>query len=98
MSSMVEGCGAWEGCILPAGHNRGQADVPENHLLPEVSNHTVADLEQQLAEAQARTIKAEIIWSQREKDMYQARSDWRECFDVEGQIRRDLYRLKEEKP
>lgn len=24
-------CGAWDNCVLPAGHNRGQADVPENH-------------------------------------------------------------------
>lgn len=24
-------CGAWGGCPLPAGHNVGQADIPENH-------------------------------------------------------------------
>lgn len=24
-------CGAWGGCPLPRGHNRGQADIPENH-------------------------------------------------------------------
>jgi hypothetical protein len=27
-------CGAWPergGCVLPRGHNRGQADVPDNH-------------------------------------------------------------------
>lgn len=24
-------CGAWGGCILPPGHNRGRADLPENH-------------------------------------------------------------------
>jgi hypothetical protein len=26
-------CGAWGGCTLPPGHNRGQADIPENHRL-----------------------------------------------------------------
>lgn len=24
-------CGAWGGCTLPAGHNQGKADIPENH-------------------------------------------------------------------
>jgi hypothetical protein len=24
-------CGSF-GCVLPRGHNRGQADIPENHL------------------------------------------------------------------
>lgn len=31
-------CGAWPergGCILPSGHNRGQADVPEAHRFPQ---------------------------------------------------------------
>ena len=27
-------CGSF-GCILPAGHNRGRADIPENHQPPE---------------------------------------------------------------
>ena len=31
---MNEACGAF-GCVLPKGHNRGQADVPENHLSAE---------------------------------------------------------------
>lgn len=30
-------CGAWGGCPLPAGHNRGRADIPENHEGPAVS-------------------------------------------------------------
>jgi hypothetical protein len=25
-------CGAWGGCPLPRGHNRGRVDIPENHL------------------------------------------------------------------
>jgi hypothetical protein len=25
-------CGAW-GCALPAGHNKGRADIPENHQM-----------------------------------------------------------------
>lgn len=29
-----ERCGAWDGCLLPRGHNRGRADVPENHFSP----------------------------------------------------------------
>jgi hypothetical protein len=31
-------CGAWPehgGCVLPKGHNRGQADVPEAHRFPQ---------------------------------------------------------------
>jgi hypothetical protein len=24
-------CGAWGGCTQPVGHNRGSADIPENH-------------------------------------------------------------------
>lgn len=28
-------CAAWGGCTLPAGHNMGQADVPENHQAPD---------------------------------------------------------------
>lgn len=31
---MNEICGAWGGCPLPAGHNMGRADVPENHARP----------------------------------------------------------------
>jgi len=34
----IEVCGAWPswgGCVLPKGHNRGQADVPGNHAFPE---------------------------------------------------------------
>lgn len=27
-------CGGWGGCTLPRGHNRGQADIPENHEPP----------------------------------------------------------------
>lgn len=27
----VKPCGAWGGCTLPAGHNQGKADIPENH-------------------------------------------------------------------
>ena len=26
-------CGAWGGCILSKGHNRGRVDIPENHAL-----------------------------------------------------------------
>lgn len=29
--AQAEVCGAWGGCPLPRGHNRGQADIPENH-------------------------------------------------------------------
>lgn len=28
-------CGAWGGCPMPLGHNRGHSDVPENHQSPE---------------------------------------------------------------
>lgn len=31
----TERCGAWGGCPLPAGHNMGNADIPENHQRPE---------------------------------------------------------------
>jgi len=28
-------CGRFGGCVLPAGHNRGMADIPENHRRPD---------------------------------------------------------------
>lgn len=28
-------CGAWGGCPMPLGHNRGHSDIPENHQQPE---------------------------------------------------------------
>lgn len=31
----TERCGAWGGCTLPRGHNRGRADVPSNHSVPD---------------------------------------------------------------
>jgi hypothetical protein len=31
---MSELCGAWGGCVLPAGHNMGRVDIPENHEVP----------------------------------------------------------------
>lgn len=30
----AEQCGAWGGCPLPAGHNLGRVDLPENHQAP----------------------------------------------------------------
>jgi hypothetical protein len=29
-------CGAWGGCPMPLGHNKGHLDLPENHRAPEV--------------------------------------------------------------
>lgn len=38
-------CGAWGGCTLPAGHNQGKADIPENHR-PVTENDVRALIEQ----------------------------------------------------
>jgi len=34
MTGAARPCGAWGGCQLPAGHNRGKVDIPENHARP----------------------------------------------------------------
>lgn len=37
-------CGSF-GCVLPAGHNMGRMDVPQNHLIPERRENTSLRLE-----------------------------------------------------
>jgi hypothetical protein len=36
-------CGAWGGCDLPPGHNKGQADIPEHHHVPPHAGGNVED-------------------------------------------------------
>jgi hypothetical protein len=37
-------CNAWGGCPLPAGHNMGRADIPENHAAPVGTVEAILDL------------------------------------------------------
>jgi hypothetical protein len=56
-------CGAWGGCPLPMGHNKGRADIPENHRTPKVEltepDHPAAHaLAQYIASHPASTVMA----------------------------------------
>lgn len=35
-------CGAWGGCPMPLGHNRGHSDIPENHEIPRLDSDNPA--------------------------------------------------------
>lgn len=47
--AVTDRCGAWGGCPLPAGHNRGRVDIPENHI--EAERDHLAEQVQRVREA-----------------------------------------------
>jgi hypothetical protein len=57
-------------------------------------NHTVADLERLLLEAEARTRKAAEVVMECEVALLQARREWVACADTEYGLRVDLYNMR----
>ena len=73
---MADPCGAWGGCVLPAGHNMGNVDVPENHKVPP---HTHDPLCPVVTAADFPDMECRCVWIRLGRD--DERDRWRKPCD-----------------